>query len=81
VVSGDEYQLLADLTIKGITNPVEFKAKVTVNGDKLSADGLITVNRTLYGIKYGSGSFFQGLGDKAIYDDFTLAFTVVAQKK
>jgi hypothetical protein len=39
------------------------------------------VNRTLFGIKYGSGSFFQGLGDKVIYDDFTLAFNVVAQKK
>jgi len=81
LVSGDEFKFLADLTIKGITNPVEFNAKVTVNGDKVNADGVITVNRTLFGIKYGSGSFFQGLGDKMIYDDFTLAFSVVAQKK
>lgn len=81
VVAGDEFKFLADLTIKGITNPVEFNAKVTESGDKLSADGVITVNRTLYGIKYGSGSFFQGLGDKMIYDDFTLTFNVVAQKK
>ncbi len=79
-VAGDEFKFLADLTIKGITNPVEFNAKVTASGDKLSADGVITVNRTLYGIKYGSGSFFQGLGDKVIYDDFTLTFSVVAQK-
>ena len=81
LVSGDEYRFLADLTIKGITNPVEFNAKVMLIGDKLNAEGVITVNRTLYGIKYGSGSFFQGLGDKVIYDDFTLAFNVVAQKK
>ena len=81
LVSGDEFKFLCDLTIKGITNPVEFNAKVTVNGDKLAADGVIIVNRTLFGIKYGSGSFFQGLGDKVIYDDFTLAFSVVAQKK
>jgi len=80
-VSGDEFKFSADLTIKGITNPVEFNAKVTAVGDKLSADGVITVNRTLYGIKYGSGSFFQGLGDKVIYDDFTLTFSVVALKK
>jgi len=80
-VSGDEFKFSADLTIKGITNPVEFNAKVTESGDKLSAEGVITVNRTLYGIKYGSGSFFQGLGDKVIYDDFTLAFSVVAPKK
>ena len=81
LISGDEFKFLADLTIKGITNPVEFNAKVTANGDKVNADGVITVNRTLFGIKYGSGSFFQGLGDKVIYDDFTLAFSVVAQKK
>ena len=81
LVSDSEYHFLADLTIKGITSPVEFNAKVTESGDKLNADGVITVNRTLYGIKYGSGSFFQGLGDKMIYDDFTLAFSVVAQKK
>lgn len=80
-VSAGEFHFLADLTIKGITNPVDFNAKVSVNGDKLNAEGVITVNRTLYEIKYGSGKFFEGLGDKMIYDDFTLAFNVVAQKK
>lgn len=80
-IAGDEYHFLADLTIKGVTNPVEFNAKFTLNGDKLTSEGVITVNRTLFGIKYGSGSFFQGLGDKVIYDDFTLAFNVMAQKK
>jgi len=80
-VSGNEFKFFADLTIKGITNPVEFNAKTTSSGDKIEAEGVITVNRTLYGIKYGSGSFFQGLGDKAISDDFTLTFSVVAQKK
>jgi polyisoprenoid-binding protein YceI len=80
-VSGDESKFLADLTIKGVTNPIEFNAKVTVDGDHLNAEGIITVNRTLFGIKYGSGSFFQGLGDKMIYDDFTLTFNIVALKK
>jgi len=80
-VSGDEYHFLADLTIKGIKKPVEFNAKVKVNGDNLTAQGIITVNRTLYDIKYGSGSFFEGLGDKVIYDDFTLEFEITATKK
>ena len=78
VVSGNDYHFVADLTIKGVTNPVEFNANVTVSGKQVSANGVITVNRTLYGIKYGSGSFFQGLGDKVIYDDFTLTFNIVA---
>jgi polyisoprenoid-binding protein YceI len=80
-IAGDEYRFLVDLTIKGVTNPLEFTAKVNINGDQLNAEGIITINRTLYGIKYGSGSFFQGLGDKMIYDDFTLTFNLVAQKK
>ncbi len=80
-VSDDDFHFQADLTIKGIKKPVEFNAKVRVNGDQLSAQGIITVNRTLYDIKYGSGSFFQGLGDKMISDDFTLEFNVTATKK
>lgn len=80
-VSGDDYHFTANLTIKGITNPVEFDAKVLVNGNQLTAAGTITVNRTKYDIRYGSKSFFPSIGDKMIYDDFTLAFEVVAQKK
>jgi polyisoprenoid-binding protein YceI len=79
-VSGDDYHFVADLTIKGITNPVEFNANVSIKGDQVNAKGTITVNRTLYGIKYGSGSFIQGLGDRMIYDDFTLDFNIVAKK-
>ncbi|MEI7524835.1 MAG: YceI family protein [Mariniphaga sp.] len=80
-VSGDDYKISGDLTIKGVTNPIEFNAKVKQSGDKLSADGIMTVNRAKFGVKYGSSSFFQGLGDKVIYDDFTLAFSIVASKK
>ncbi len=80
-VSGDDLHFAGDLTIKGIKKPVEFNAKVKVAGDKLSAQGVITINRTLYDIKYGSGSFFQGLGDKMISDDFTLDFDITANKK
>ena len=81
LVSGSEYKLSGDLTIKGVTNPFEFNAKVTQNGDKLNAEGIMTINRAKFGVKYGSTSFFQGLGDKVIYDDFTLAFNIVALKK
>lgn len=72
------YHFTADLTIKGITAPVEFDAEVQDVSGQITATGVMTVNRTKYGIKYGSGSFFEGLGDKMIYDDFTLNFKLVA---
>jgi len=62
------YTVTADLTIKDKTNPVTFD--ITVNGNTASAS--LKVDRTKYDIKYGSGSFFDNLGDKTIYDDFEL---------
>jgi polyisoprenoid-binding protein YceI len=60
------------LTIKGITNPIEFKAAVQKKDTGTWFYANITVDRTKYNIKYGSGSFFDNLGDKTIYDDFKM---------
>jgi len=67
------YLINADLTIKGITNNVQFD--LVVNGNKATAN--FNVNRTKYDIKYGSGSYFDDLGDKTIYDDFELNVLLV----
>ncbi|MBV7530753.1 YceI family protein [Chitinophaga sp. sic0106] len=75
------YDVTGNLTIKGITNPITFPATVAVAGNKLTAKADITVDRTKYNIKYGSKSFFEGIGDKAIYDDFNLAVELVATTK
>jgi polyisoprenoid-binding protein YceI len=66
--SANLYTVTADLTIKGITKPVTFD--LTVNGN--SATTAFKVDRTKYDIKYNSKSFFESIGDKAIYDDFEL---------
>ncbi len=63
------YAVTADLTIKGKTAPVSFLANLEPAG--ASAD--ITVDRTVYDVKYGSGKFFDNLGDKLIHDDFDLS--------
>ena len=62
------YTVNADLTIKGITKPVAFDMTVTNN----TATSSFKVDRTKYDIKYGSGSFFDNLGDKVISDEFDL---------
>jgi polyisoprenoid-binding protein YceI len=66
--SANVYTVTADLTIKGITKPVTFD--LTVNGN--TATTAFNVDRTKYDIKYNSKSFFESIGDKAIYDEFEL---------
>ncbi len=64
----NSYEVTADLTIKGITKPVTFD--LAVYGNK--ANATVKIDRSQYDIKYNSGSFFEGLGDKLIYDEFDL---------
>ena len=72
----DSYKITGDLTIKGKTAPVSFEALAT----KEKASGKITFDRTKYDIKYGSGKFFQGLGDKMIMDEVQLDVSLIAKK-
>lgn len=69
-----------NLTMKGITKQVGFTAMTDVK------DGMVrvstpsfTINRTDWGIQYGSPSFFEGLKDKAISDDITLQVSLSAK--
>ncbi|MFA6237584.1 MAG: YceI family protein [Bacteriovorax sp.] len=73
---GDQYKVTGDLTIKGKTAPVSFDATAT----KDLATAKLTFDRTKYDIKYGSGKFFQGLGDKMINDEVQLDVTLTAKK-
>jgi polyisoprenoid-binding protein YceI len=62
----------AELTIKGVTNPIGFRAAMQKKDDGTWFFTNITIDRTKWNIKYGSGSFFDNLGDKTIYDEFKL---------
>ncbi len=67
------------LTIKGVSNPVSFPVKVLTQGDGLRATARVSLDRTLWGLRYGSGKFFQNIGDNLIADTFTIEFDVVAR--
>lgn len=69
-----------DLTIKGITNPIEFKATVQKKDDGIWFFANIIVDRTKYNVRYGSGSFFDNLGDKTIYDEFKLKVNLLIKQ-
>lgn len=67
-----------DLTIKGITHEIEFPAIIEIRGTNLVANGEAKIDRTKYDIKYGSSNFFEGLGDKAIDNEFLVKFKLAA---
>lgn len=69
---GSKTQVTGDMTIKDVTKPITFLA-TWVNGE-LKAN--VEIDRTKFNIKYGSGTFFENLGDRAIKDNFTLNLTV-----
>lgn len=66
-------EVKAHLTVKGKTHPITFTAEKSGMG----FSAFITVDRTKYDVRYGSGKFFDNLGDKTIYDDFTLDVSLV----
>lgn len=68
------YSIKGDLTLKGITEPIEFTVNLHVHGSSLHLKGKMIIDRTKFDVRYGSGSFFDNLGDKTIYDDFELNF-------
>ena len=79
-VSASNYLITADLTIKGITHPVDFNADVKINNEAYLATATLVFDRTKYGIEYNSGSFFDNLGDYLILDDITLELFLLSVK-
>lgn len=78
--SKGNYKIIGNLTIKETTKEVKFLANVAEAAGTVTASGKITVDRSEYNVRYGSGSFFDGLGDKTIYDEFDLQIWLVAKK-
>ena len=71
-----EYNVKGNLTMKGATHEINFSAKVEVINDIVAAKGTATIDRTKWNIQYGSGKFFESLGDKMIYDEFDITFDI-----
>lgn len=74
------YKIVGNLTIKSTTKEVKFNANVAEVSGAVTATGKMTIDRSEFDVKYGSGSFFDGLGDKTIYDDFDLQISLSASK-
>ena len=77
VLSAKKVMITGNMTIKGISNEQSFEAITGIVGGKMSISGAMKIDRTKYKVVYGSGSVFDDLGDKMIYDEFTLDFKLM----
>ena len=73
------YTVTGDMTIKETTKEISFDAQLVDSGNGIAAVADIVIDRSEFDVRYGSGSFFDNLGDKTIYDDFTLSVNLVTE--
>ncbi|QHI36186.1 Protein YceI [Kordia antarctica] len=71
-----------NLTLKDVKKNISFPATVTVNGNKaMIVSEVFTIDRTDFGMQYGSSSLADTIKDKAISDDVELSVKLVATKQ
>ena len=80
-VSKTSAKISGDLTFIGQTHSVEFPAKISSEKGTLTGEGTVVIDRTKWGLKYGSGNFFKELAaDKIINNEFELELKLIAKK-
>lgn len=73
--------VFARLSIRGKTNDIKFPARIDLNKDLINASADFEIDRTKWDIRYGSGSFFENLGDRAINNEISFKVKIVARKQ
>jgi len=77
---GNNYSIVADLSIKGITHSITFDAEVDIQKIAFFAKAKIKIDRTKWDIVYNSGNFFKDLGDKLILDEIEFDIYLLSAK-
>ena len=79
--SGKTTLLKGDLTLLGVTQKVEVPATIQTSKNGLSGEATIQLDRTKWGLKYGSGNIFKELtADKIINDQIELKVKLETKK-
>jgi len=80
VPEAKNYNITADLTIKGITKEILFPATFAVKDKELEGDAEFTIDRSRWGITYGSKTVVGSAADKFIYDEIEFKVHIKATK-
>lgn len=73
------YYVKGDLTIKGITHPIDTSLEITKTDNTAVLKSKIVIDRTKFNIKFRSSNFLTNLGDTLIYNNFDLNIHLVAE--
>ncbi len=79
-INGDNKNITGNLTIKGITHPVTFPAKMEVKDGIVRANGKLVIDRTLWDVRYKSAKFYDNLANQTMSDSIEFHINIVAKK-
>ncbi len=72
------FQISGDLTLKGVTRDLGFRAMLAPTPDGLlAADAHFDIDRTHWNVIYGSGKFYEKLGKHLVNDEISIALKLV----
>jgi polyisoprenoid-binding protein YceI len=75
------FMLKGSLTLRGVTKPLEFPAVIaTADGNRVTGQAQIEIDRTDFGSIYGSGKFFSFLGKHVVNDIIHLHVKIHADR-
>ena len=78
---GSKLTVSGNLTIKDKTHNIEFPAVISYEGNDMHLKSeAFSIDRTKWGVNYGSKTIFGDLGDKFINDEIELVVELHASK-
>lgn len=80
-LSTNSYKIKGLLSIKDVSESLEFIINTDETSNNVAITSAFDIDRTKWDIKYGSGSIFTDLGDKAIKDMIAFQLELEALKK
>ena len=76
-----EKMLQGNLTLKDSTKNIQFPVNTNIGENEITLESeTFTIDRTNWGVNYGSKSVFDNLGDNFISDDMELTIKVTAKR-